>query len=65
MATTGHRISWFVYVDGKQIPRQATMRGQWGYDVKCSCGWETSTGGAVRSYIEREAWFHKKYPEFS
>lgn len=63
--TTTHRVRWFVYVDGKPVPHQATMRGPWGYDAKCSCGWETRTGGAVRSYVQGEVRFHKAYPEFS
>lgn len=66
MPTTrrAHRIRWYVYTGGpdrERIPRTATMRGRWpnGYDVECSCGWKSSTGGAVRSYIEREVWSHK------
>jgi hypothetical protein len=62
---TTHTISWFVYLDGELIPREATMRGSWGYEVKCSCGWETRTGGATRSYVQGEARFHKAYPQFS
>lgn len=42
-----HRISWF------------KMRGQWGYDVECSCGWKTRTGGATRSYVQFEVDLHK------
>jgi hypothetical protein len=59
---TEHRIAWFVYVaPGQKIRRTASMRGRWpGYEVTCSCGWETHTGGAVRSYIEREVWHHKR-----
>jgi hypothetical protein len=62
-----HRIRWWVYTGGtdergrrEKIRRCATMRGWWpGYDADCSCGWETRTGGAVRSYIEHEVWEHK------
>jgi hypothetical protein len=58
--STEHRIRWYVYVDGKKIRHQATMRGQWGYDAECSCGeWETGTGGATRGYIKNEVWLHK------
>jgi len=56
---TTHRARWFVYADGVMIPRQSTMRGQWGYDVMCSCGWRTYTGGAVKSYVDQELWHHK------
>ena len=54
-----HRIRWWVYAGGERIPREATMRGQWGYDATCSCGWDSRTGGAVRSCIEREVHDHK------
>jgi len=61
---SAHRIQWWVYAwngDGTvhKMRRSRTMRGQWSYDVTCSCGWETRTGGAVRSYIEREVRIHK------
>jgi hypothetical protein len=59
MTTIKHRIRWYVWAGNERIPRQSTMRGQWGYDVECSCGWTTNTGGAVRSYIEQEIWHHK------
>ena len=54
-----HRISWFVYAGREKIRHTAKMRGQWGYDVECTCGWKTHTGGAVRSYIEDLIWLHK------
>lgn len=62
------RIIWWVYTGGRdengrreRIRRVSTMRGFWpGYDVECAThGWETRTGGAVRSYIEQEIWEHK------
>lgn len=62
-AKTEHRIRWFVYVgegaDRVKIPRQSTMRGLWAYDVECSCGWKTNTGGGTRTYVAREVWYHK------
>lgn len=57
--TAVHRIRWFVYAGDELIPRESTMRGSWGNEAKCSCGWETHTGGAVRSWIEREIAEHK------
>jgi hypothetical protein len=57
-----HRIRWFTYLDGKRIPRTASMRGFWpGYDATCSCGWDSRTGGATQSYIKVEVWAHKFY----
>ena len=52
-----HRARWFVYAGPaggpfEKIPHDSRMRGSWwGYDVTCSCGWESHTGGAVRSYV--------------
>lgn len=57
---TTHRMRWFVYAGGERIPRTSTMRGAWGHDVVCSCGWETKTGGATKSYIDGEIWHHKR-----
>ena len=54
-----HRISWWVYAGRERIRHTATMRGQWGYDATCSCGWDTKTGGATRRYVADEVWFHK------
>jgi hypothetical protein len=54
------RISWWVYAGSERIPRSASMRGLWNYDATCSCGWDSRTGGAVRSYVEREVWMHKR-----
>lgn len=61
-----HKIRWFVYtgeiIDGvrQRIPQVSTMRGFWpGYDVECSCGWATSTGGGVRRYVAELVEDHK------
>lgn len=56
---TEHRIRWFARLDGEWIPRTRQMRGAWGWDVKCSCGWETRTGGATETSIRRDIWQHK------
>jgi N6-adenosine-specific RNA methylase IME4 len=58
-ATTEHRIRWYVWAGGQRLPRTARMRGTWGYDVECSCGWQTRTGGATRKYVEDQVWLHK------
>jgi len=54
-------IQWFVYAGDEKIRHNATMRGAWGYDVTCSCGWETKTGGGVRSWLRHEVELHKFY----
>lgn len=57
---TTHRMRWFVWAGGEKIPHTARMRGQWGYDVECSCGeFTTRTGGATLGYIRNEVWHHK------
>lgn len=53
------RIRWYVWAEGVRLPRTAQMRGFWGYDVECSCGWGTRSGGATRRYIENEVMVHK------
>ena len=61
------KISWWVYVGGRdgipweRIRHQATMRGWVAWDATCTCGWDSQTGGAVRSYVEREVWTHKHF----
>jgi hypothetical protein len=58
-----HRIRHLVYgVAGDRstlIPRERGMRGAWPCEAKCSCGWETHTGGAVRSYVDSLVRDHK------
>ena len=62
-----HRARWFVYAGGghtgttrQKIPHTAAMRGFWpGYDVTCSCGWESRTGGATRNSVESDLWDHR------
>ncbi len=51
--TVQHKMSWYVHAGGEVVPRQATMRGTWGYEAKCSCGWETHTGGGTPGAIKR------------
>jgi hypothetical protein len=53
------RIRWFAVTEGQRIPATSTMRGTWGWDATCSCGWDTRTGGATRSYVREEVRLHK------
>jgi hypothetical protein len=52
-------IKWFVYAGEEKIRYNATMRGTWGYDAECSCGWETKTGGAIKSSVQADVELHK------
>ncbi len=54
-------IKWFVWSGDVKMPYESSMRGQWGWDATCSCGWETRTGGAVRSWVLQAVQDHKKY----
>lgn len=61
-----HKPRWFVYAGGYgqplvKIPHQASMRGHWpGYDVECSCGWGSKTGGAIKPRVV-DALFDHRY----
>jgi hypothetical protein len=53
------RIAWWVYVGRDRFPRTAAMRGTWGYDATCSCGWDSRTGGGLRRYVAEKVADHK------
>jgi hypothetical protein len=54
-------IKWFVWAGDVKMPYESSMRGTWGWDATCSCGWQTRTGGAVRSSVLESVQDHKKY----
>ena len=53
-------IKWFVYAGEEKIRHNSTMRGTWGYDAECSCGYETKTGGGVRAWVANMMEDHKR-----
>jgi hypothetical protein len=53
------QIKWFVYSGEQKIRREATMRGAWGYEATCSCGWETKTGGGTYRSVLDDVISHK------
>jgi hypothetical protein len=55
------QIKWFVYAGEEMISYNSTMRGTWGWDATCSCGWATKTGGAIRSSVLAEVQNHKRF----
>ena len=65
--SAAHRISWWAYAwnnEGKTevLPRTRSMKAREGWrswDVVCSCGWKSRTGGALESYIKREIRIHR------
>lgn len=54
-----HRATWYVYAGGEKIRKTAQMRGAWGHDVACSCGWESKTGGATKAAVDEELFDHR------
>jgi len=55
------KIKWFVWSGDVKMPHESSMRGTWGWDATCSCGWETRTGGAVRSSVLQDVQKHKRF----
>jgi len=55
------KIEWFAVLhDGSMMRNSAGFQHN-AWDVKCSCGWETRTGGAIRSCIQTEVYKHKRF----
>jgi len=59
-----HRITWYVwasngYGESVKMRHTAKMRGTWGWDAECSCGWASKTGGATKGSVEQYVWQHK------
>jgi len=55
------QIELFVYAGDEKIRHTSNMAGNWAWDFKCSCGFESKTGGAIRSYIQKTIKEHKLY----
>ena len=58
----GHKITWFEKnpQTREMRPRESWMRGgDFSWEAKCSCGWETHNGGAIESYVKSEIYEHK------
>ena len=54
-------LKWFAILsDGSRVRNnQGFIHNAW--DVECSCGWRTLTGGAIKSYIADKVFDHKRY----
>lgn len=57
--TAPAKITWWVYAGRERIRRTSMMRGLWGYDATCTCGWDSRTGGATRRSIVEKIADHK------
>lgn len=53
-----HTTKWFARWNGEWIARTAGMRGN-AWDAKCSCGWQTNSGGAIENWVRGEIKMHK------
>ena len=53
------KIQWFAVMhDGSKMRNnKGFICNAW--DVKCSCGWESTTGGAIKAAVLREVEAHK------
>ena len=52
-------IQWFAVLhDGSKMRNnKGFVHNAW--DVTCSCGWESKTGGAIKACVQREVEAHK------
>jgi len=58
----GHKITWLQKnpSTGEVRFRESWMRGgDFAWEAKCLCGWETHSGGALESSIKFEIYNHK------
>ena len=53
-------IKWFVY-NGNEKTRYTGGLGFRAWDASCSCGWESKTGGAIRTSVLRDVNDHKTF----
>lgn len=53
-------IKWFYVYDGKKYRNvKGLISNAW--DVTCSCGWESRTGGAIKASVQRSVDDHKYF----
>lgn len=52
-------IKWFYYVNGQKYRMTKGMLDIKAWDVECSCGWKSSTGGGVKSWLDELVFEHK------
>ena len=53
------QIKWFVY-NGSEKMRYTGGISFRAWDASCSCGWESKTGGAIRTRVVEEVRVHKR-----
>lgn len=67
-ASDKHTMRWYGVIPAapslgqpvELVPRTRFMNGRdWGWDVKCSCGWESRTGGGIEADVRRKIADHR------
>ena len=54
-------IKWFaVWSDGSKMRNNKGFI-HYAWDVQCSCGWESRTGGAIKASVARDVDKHKMF----
>jgi hypothetical protein len=55
------QIKWFAVLSDKSKMRnnKGFIHNAW--DVECSCGWESRTGGAIKASVARDVDKHKLF----
>ena len=54
-------IKWFYVVNDQKYRYVKGLIGVTAWEVSCSCGWESHTGGGVRSWLDQLVFEHKFY----
>lgn len=58
-------IQWFAVLRGGEKMRNVKGFQHNAWDAKCSCGWESRTGGAIKASVKRSVdehkWFDHNY----
>ena len=58
---TKAQIKWFYVVNGRKYRMVKGLIGNTAWDATCSCGWESRTGGGVKSWLDQMVFEHKYY----
>ena len=53
------KIQWFAVLHDRTKMRNTKGFIHYAWDVKCSCGWESKTGGAIKACVKKIADKHK------
>ena len=54
-------IKWIVWHGSEKEYRSKEVKWGQGYDFECSCGFQSRTGGAILTQIQKEVYEHKLY----